>query len=815
MKRTVFSLIILLAQLSAYSQQVRPSPSSDILSQLRQLHTLGTVMYLAAHPDDENTRLISYLVHERNVRTIYLSLTRGDGGQNIIGSEQGPVLGLIRTLEMNEARKLDGAEQLYTSAIDFGFTKNPEEVFTFWNKQQLVNEVKNAIQKTRPDIIILRFPTTGEGGHGQHTASAIIALEAYKQLSEEARTNKLVWLPRRVLFNAFNFGDRSTQREDQLKIDINQYNPLLGKSYGELAGQSRSMHKSQGAGTPQSFGIYKEYFQHLAGTEATGDILEGTDLTWNRIGAGDIGQEIAAVIKQFEPEHPGKSVPDLLRIRDRIVRLPAGHYRDLSLGNIDRLILSCTGITAEILAEKPAYVPGEPIHGTLNIIARYEDAGILSVQQDTGTLHTAIVTTPLQHTFEKDKVFRQELTFVNHWQPDQPYWLGSEKQHHFTAISVSPLGIPVQPAKQAQVLLEIDGHRLTVHVPLSYKRLDPLRGDVINAIRIEPALSVTPFNSLLFVYKDSAATQLQLKANTTLSDIRIAAGNAPGKPAQQILHIGQLKAGTDTLITCPVPPGLLKSGKLYFTANASGTDAVFHQGQKLLTYEHIPEIQYLETAVQKIVHRSWESKVKKIGYIQGADDLVDDVLKSLGLDVINLSLNDFQTPAFIQDLDAIVVGIRAYNVNNDIAAIHPLLMQYAAGGGTVIVQYNTDKNLKTDLPGPYPLTLSRNRITREDAPTQYIRPQHRLLHYPNTINKGDWDNWVQERGLYYARQWDDRYQTVISHQEFEEKQQESGILYAPYGKGHYIYTSLAFFRQLPDGNAGAIKLFMNMLSVGK
>lgn len=772
-------------------------------------------MYLAAHPDDENTRLISYLVHERHVRTIYLSLTRGDGGQNIIGNEQGTALGLIRTLEMNEARKLDGAEQLYTSAKDFGFTKNPEEVFMFWNKQQLVNEVKNAIQRTQPDIIVLRFPTTGEGGHGQHTASAIVALEAYKQLTEEARANAAVWVPKRVLFNAFNFGDRSTQKEDQLKIDINQYNPLLGKSYGELAGQSRSMHKSQGAGTPQSFGVYKEYFQHLAGTEAATDLLEGIELSWKRIGSEQTGKEIATLLHKFRPEQPETIIPDLIRIREKTARLPASHYRDLSLTRLDNLILSSAGITAELLTEKPAYVPGEPIKGTLQIIARNDDTHLLYMRQDSIVAPDPSART-IRQPLEKDRMVRQAMTFSNVWQPDQPYWIGSENHHHFEAISRNPLGWPMQAPKTVTVALAIGQQTLSVAIPLSYKRLDPLRGDVINAVRIEPGLSVTPVNNLLFSEKGPTTTQLQLKANTLLRDISIMATTEPEPTSGKLLlKINELQSGTDTLISLPIPADLLKNDKIFYTATASGGSTIFHESQKLLTYEHIPETQYLEPAVQKIVQKTWTTTAKKIGYIQGADDLVDDVLKALNLNVVNLTWNDFQNPAYIQSLDAIVVGIRAYNVNNEIAAIHPLLMQYVSKGGTVIVQYNTDKNLKTELLGPYPFTLSRNRITKEDAPTQYLQPQHRLLRYPNTITVTDWDNWIQERGLYYAQQWNEHYETLISHREFEEKPQESGILYTPYGKGHYIYTSLAFFRQLPDGNTGAIKLFMNMLSVGK
>lgn len=820
MKKILLSLLVL-ASLPAYSQQYRASNSSEIIGQLNQLKTLGTVMYIAAHPDDENTRLISYLVHERNVRTIYLSLTRGDGGQNIIGSEQGVSLGLIRTLEMNEARKMDGAEQLYTSAIDFGFTKNPEEVFTLWNKQQLIDEVKFAIQATQPNVLIMRFPTTGEGGHGQHTASAIIAVEAYEQLKTEAKTNKKTWIPERLLFNAFNFGERSTQKEDQLKIDINQYNPLLGKSYGELAGQSRSMHKSQGAGTPQSFGVYQEYFQHIDGNEAKVDMFDNIDLTWKSVGAPNIAYSIDTIINSFNPQAPDQSIAALIKLKKSIKALKPFEKQEYQLALLDEIILSCAGITAEYLTTQPSYTKGEKIKGTMSIATRAKNVA-LGGDINNSSLITEVDNKKnnLKFPLKKDQLFQQDITLQANFEYDNPYWLnGKSNNYHFDTTFNQSLGMPINRTKSLNYTLYIQDEPFTLQIPIAYKRLDPLRGDVINEIRIEPEISVAPVNGLLFVDESKTTnTLLQIKTNKSVNNVTIWGTEIKGissKSYVRILNIPYLRAHLDTIIDVKLPKELLNGININYNITISESKDTFDITQKVITYDHLPETQYLVSATQKLVEKNWTNKATNIGYIQGADDMVDDVLKALNINVTNLNWNDFQNAAAIQKLDAIVVGIRAYNVNNEIAAIQPLLMQYVKNGGTLIVQYNTDKNLKIKDLGPYPFQLSRKRITEENAEVRITKPEHKLLQNPNKITVSDFQDWVQERGIYYPTNWDSRYETLISSNDNNEVELEGNILYTPYGKGHFIYTPLVFFRQLPDGNTGAIKLFLNLLSVGK
>lgn len=821
MNKLLLSILGITLSINSVAQVLYTGPknSNEILHQLKKINSFGTVMYLAAHPDDENTRLISYLVHERNVRTVYYSLTRGDGGQNIIGNEQGKYLGLIRSLEMNEARKLDGAEQIYSSAIDFGFTKNPEEVFTKWDKPQLIKEIKAAIQGYRPDVVILRFPTTGEGGHGQHTASAILALEAYKELQKEAKNNPSIFVPTRILFNAFNFGDRSTQKEDQLKIDINQYNPLLGKSYGQLAGQSRSMHKSQGAGTPQSFGVYKEYFQHLGGIEAQKDILDNTLQTWKELGFPEIEERLNKIIQSFNPQKPEVSIHSLIAlVQDLSLNKKYNtnnnqHLINEKIAQLQQAIVDCSQLSIEALANKPSYVIGDTISLNINIAARINGLSITNMRVDYQEINTG------NPKLKYDSLY----IFATKYQPKkyivtEPYWLkdnATTKLHnHFPEMVEHMDNASFKTENTTRIRLKITPKYSTlIDVPITYKRLDPLRGDVSNPIRFDQNINLILQQPLVFIEDSISYIPVVIKTQNKENE-KIQLQIKQGKNTQSVASITPNNNRWDTIYQIPIAKNQMQQNIISIEA-IDEKGLVYNANTEVIKYDHIPETQYKIAAQQKVVKKDWTTTVKNIGYIQGADDWVDDVLKSLSFNVVNLIKSDFNNEAYINDFDAIVVGIRAYNVQEDMTAIQPLLMKYIEQGGTVVVQYNTEKNLLMKDLGPYPFKLSRNRITQEDAPTKILNAQHRLLNYPNKINKEDWDQWIQERGIYYPNSWDEKYETIIQHQEFSESPLKSGILYTSYGKGHYIYTSLAFFRQLPEGNAGAIKLFINLLSASK
>lgn len=817
MKRIFSFLMLSISGATLYAQQFRPMSSTQIYDKVQQLNVLGTVMYMAAHPDDENTRLISYLVHHDHIRTIYLSLTRGDGGQNILGNEQGSTLGLIRTHELLEARKIDGAEQLFTHVIDFGYTKSPEETFKFWSREQLIKDVNAAFQQYKPDVIICRFPTTGEGGHGQHTVSAIIAGDVYKQIEQEKASGKgaEVWQPTRLLFNSFRFGDRNTTSEDQFKLPINQYESLLGEGYGEMAGRSRSVHKSQGAGTPQSVGVTNEYFKLIAGKPVKTSLYDNIDLSWNRVGRKEIGTAVQRLIDNFAFTDPSKNIPALLEIRKQIETLKDPFWKTQKLKEVDDIILSASGIMAEALTDNADATPGSKVPVTLNLISRSHTPVVvegIGFQQDKGNGIAAF-------SMAFDSLYRipVPVTLSSSEALTEPYWLQHSAQTGAYQYDAAYAGAPEGANKVfTSVQVTIGGQPFRFQVPVSYKVLDPVRGDVVERLHVVPAVSVEPYNAL-FVFESGKPQQTLLKIKT-FKDIQSAELRVSynGQVIQN-LQLGALKNGTDTLLPVTVPTTALQTtgpdSYIAFEIAADGT--TYNRGRHMIRYNHIPELQYFTDARVKAVRKDWQVAVKRVGYIEGAGDYVDAVLNLCGLNVERIPAGSVNNQNYLNNFEAIVIGIRAYNTQSQISSWMPALMQYVQQGGTLIVQYNTNQNLMTSKFGPYPFKISRDRVTEEDAAVTFTDPNARLLQFPNKITPKDFDNWVQERGVYYPSDWDQQYKTMLSMHDTGEKDLQSAVLQAQYGKGQFIYTPLAFFRQLPAGNNGAIRLMMNMLSAGK
>ena len=807
----LLSFILLSFQLHA--QQIRPNSSSEIYQQLKQLNKLGSVMYLAAHPDDENTRLISFLVHHENIRTVYLSLTRGDGGQNILGNEQGSALGLIRTHELLAARKIDGAEQLFTSVIDFGFTKTPKEVFQFWNKEKIVQEVVSAIQEIQPDMIICRFPTTGEGGHGQHTASAIIALEAYQWIenyNKNPKNSKKLFLPKRLLFNAFKFGTASTIKPGQFTVATNHYNPLLGEGYGEMAGRSRSIHKSQGAGTPQSVGINVEHFELMAGEPMSNSLFDGMNMDWSRVDKNNVlGEKINKVISDFNFENPSASIEPLIQIRKEIKQLKNSFWKNQKLKEIDQIILSCAGVMAEAFNSKPEATLGEELKVKLNVISRNNASIIVEVPL-----------TKEKVTLKNDTVFTTEVTYTL---PDsgltQPYWLRSDPNgYSYDYDSEKIKGLPEEKNEiTIPIVLYLEGDAFPLQVPISYKYLSPTRGDVIERLRIVPDLSIELFENLLIYQEGKENTlSIRLKSNKNLPSGYLTI-MLNGKEIIKQDTIKNLTAHTikDVNIQLPKQLQLNDQHQNFLNIAFHSNHTVFDKVQHLIQYEHLPELQYFTKANIQIIPKNWKHTAQKIGYVEGVGDYVDDVLKLAGLDVSTISEKELDQLEYLEQFDAIIIGIRAFNTKAYLKNAMQNLLKYTENGGTLIVQYNTSMGLLTDELGPYPLKISRDRVTEEDAKVTILNPQSRVLNYPNKIEKRDFDNWVQERGLYFPVEWDSKYSTVFSMHDENDSALSGGVLYTKYGKGVYVYTPLSFFRQLPAGNIGAIRLLMNLISMNQ
>lgn len=812
------------------AQQVRPSKSSEIYRDLKTLKNIPKVLYLAAHPDDENTGLLSWLINKQNVETGYLSLTRGDGGQNLLGTEQGAALGLIRTHELLEARKLDGAQQFFTRAIDFGFSKNTTDTFKQWDEDSIIADVVWVIRKFRPDVIICRFPPTAAAGHGQHAASAVVAEKAFKLAgNKNAFPNQLkyvnVWQPKRVLWNTFRFGNNNTTAENQLKVTVGQYDAQLGMGYGELAGLSRSLHKSQGAGTQSVAGIKTEYFSHVDGEPAKTTLFDGINKTWTKEGNSDIDQSLDKIISAFNFNRPDFSLPDLLILRKKVMALKDSDLKKDKIKALDQIILSCAGFMGEVVTNKAEAVAGENHNFRLNLISRTENPVVLE------NVKWLSQSESFNRKLSKDSLItiQHEIQIPADVALTEPYWLAKPAVNAatFSVPNDTLIGLPESESPLNVLLdLKIGSENFQVKLPLSFKKLDPVRGDVVEALRIVPALELK-FTQPLYLVKENEDLHLSLNFKIN-SNKQFNNGKVNLMFNGERLGGGDLKSlnGKDFSVDYVIPKTKLasiKSNQLQLDANFVADGVTYNKKQVLIQYPHLPSLQYFTPANVVVMKGDIQSKVKKVGYVQGAGDFIPEFLRIAGIQVDVLKDEDFYgnldesggNQNKLSQYDAIVFGVRANNTEKKLGRWMPFLWSYVKGGGNLVMQYNTNQDTTVNQLGMYNFNIANKRVTEENAEVKFLNPNHKLLNFPNKITANDFNGWVQERGAYFPDQWDAAYEPLFEMHDTNEESLQGSTLYAKYGKGNFIYTPLAFFRQLPAGNVGAARLFLNFLSAQK
>jgi LmbE family N-acetylglucosaminyl deacetylase len=799
--------------------------SADIKLALKKLNTVGTVLYIAAHPDDENTRLLSYFANEKNLRTCYLALNRGDGGQNLIGKEQGDLLGLIRTNELMQARKIDGAEQYFTRAFDFGYSKNSEETFRIWNHDSVLSDVVWLIRKIKPDVIITRFPTTGEGGHGHHTASAILAGEAFVAAADPTKfSDQLqyvdVWQAKSLWWNTFKFGDSNTQSESQYKFDAGIYNPLLGKNYGELAAESRSCHKSQGFGVPLARGKQLEYFKPIAGDTACGNIFCNLDFSYDRILESAKMKALCAKARDdFNSENPSAILPILIDIYHEAQKLNDKNWREQKLMETEKLILACAGIWFEATASDYSVVPGDSAKCKISII-NYGNTDVtlthIRIRDDDTTLNKKL---------EQNNLIAVEKSFlvVPNKPYTSPYWL---MRHHtdmgYVVKDKTNIGKPVNDAVYSfKIMLSILNNPFTFNCPVQYKWNDPVEGEKYRAFEIVPPATVN-FEDKVCMFVNNQTKTIKLKVHAFKDSLQaVLKLNVPdgfvASPSEISVTIdkkNEEKTFAFSLSPAPIPCPTNFTPAITASVTVNGIQ-IFKSFTEL-KYNHIPYQFVLKDSQIKFVPLNIQTKSKNIGYIEGAGDEIPQCLQQLGCSVTTLT-NDMLANEDLSKYDAIISGVRAFNTNEQLANFHQKFMDYIKNGGNMIVQYNTNNFLSKingDI-GPYPFSISRDRVTDETAAINFDLPQHPVLNIPNKITQQDFDYWIQERGIYFAKDWDKNYQTPFSCNDPNEKPLQGSTLITQYGKGYFVYTGLVFFRELPAGIPGAWRLFANMISLGK
>jgi len=763
-------------------------PSSEILAQINKLTTVGSVLYIAAHPDDENNSFLPYLTKQRMYRTAYLSLTRGDGGQNLIGKEQGIELGMIRTQELLAARRIDGAEQYFSTAYEFGFSKSSEEALRIWDHNKVLSDAVLVIRKFQPDIIITRFPRDARAGHGHHSASAIIANEAYlaaadpTQFPEQFKLGLVPWKAKRILWNTFNFGSINTTNDNQLKLEVGGYNAVLGKSYGEIGAEARTMHKSQGEGRPRRRGAIYEFFELTGGDSAKKDIMEGVNIGWSKITtsekeANTIENAISAIAKQFQMENPSASVAALVKLYAQIQVLPISKWRDYKLEELKNIIKDCSGLFMEATTQQQQVVQGENLKLQFLLNQRSTvDAKLIMVHWPQGT----------DSAFNKSLAYNENIQYDYSFKvPDnfpisQPYWLVQPKtEGMFVVTNQEIIGdAENEPAFRVKVMVQINGQAFNYPIPVQYKFTDPTKGDIYEPITVVPNHEIKYDKE---VYLKQAGQSISI--------------------SYQDLHQGiakQLKVSMQS-------------------ANDALPTALEDVYTKNIQYDHIPTLTYFPTATTKIVEATVITKPAKLGYIDGAGDKLPEALTELGYPVTILKESDISLEK-LKQFDAVVVGIRAYNMLDYLTDKSDIINAYIEQGGNWVVQYlkSNQVGLKKVKVGPYSFSVnSGRRVTQEDVPVQFILPRHSVLNFPNKITAADFENWVQERSTYQAENVDPHFEVPLAMSDKGEPISNGSLLIAPYGKGNIVYLSLVLFRQLPAGNAGAYKLLSNIISLPK
>ncbi|MEO5910814.1 MAG: PIG-L family deacetylase [Pelobium sp.] len=781
--------------------------TAEILQSIKKLNVTGSVLFIAAHPDDENTRLLSYLSKEKGYKTGYLALTRGDGGQNLIGNEQSEDLGQIRTQELLAARRNDGALQFFTRANDFGFSKTPEETFKIWNKDSVLSDVVYIIRKFRPDVIITRFPPDARAGHGHHAASSILAQEAFdaaadpKRFPEQLKDVK-VWQAKRILWNNYNFGDNDNTSNDQLKIDVGIFNPLLGKSYGEIAAESRSMHKSQGFGSSKQRGSALEYFSAWKGILPKSDLMEGIKTDWTRFaGTAEIQKLITNLKLTFDAQSPEKCLPVLLDLYQSFNNQNVDPIYQTKLNEVKELILACSGTWFEAYAQRPQEAVGNAYKIKVDAITQLKEVSLTIKDLNKSSILVA----------NQFKSFDGEMMSKN---ISQPYWL---KEDHAVGMyhigKQSNLNFPEgEPAETLNFIVEINEIKIPYERAIVYKYTDQVRGEIYQPLAITPPVTVN-LDAKAFIFNGTETKNITLKLKAFKDDAKGTLNLALPKgwiSSPSKFDFDLKKYGEEVAVIFKISAQAnAQNGAL--KANILIGGETFSKGIKVIDYQHIPTITYFPSAEAKLVKLDLKTTAKNIGYLMGAGDLVPEMLKEVGLNVTILSENEIMN-GDLSKYDAIIAGVRAYNVNDRIKFEQPKLMKYVEDGGVYLVQYNVNRPLMIDQIGPYPFTISRDRVTEEDANIEFIKPESKALNYPNKITSQDFDHWIQERGIYFATDADSNYEQPLRMKDTGEKTSDGSLLIANYGKGKFVYSGLVFFRELPAGIPGAYRLFMNLIS---
>lgn len=831
MPKLLLSLVLSLSfTFSLTAQKPEKLNSSQIYEAVQKLNFLGSVLYVAAHPDDENTRLISYMSNHVKARTAYLSLTRGDGGQNLIGPELRELLGVIRTHELLAARRVDGAEQFFTRANDFGYSKHPNETLEIWNKDEVLSDVVWAIRKFKPDVIINRFDHRTPGRtHGHHTSSAMLSLEAFDLVNDNTKYSDQLslvdtWQPKRIFFNTswwfygsqekFELADKS----NMLNFDIGVYYPLKGLSNNEVAAIASSQHLCQGFGRLSQRGSQQEYIEFLKGEMPSdkSNVFSGIDTTWNRVKGG---KEIEIILKEVEQnfnfKDPSAHLSQLLEAYKLIQNLEDKHWKTQKTKEIKAIIEACAGLYLEASATSSATTSNNSVDVNIEVLNRSNTSVTLKyLNPSTHEIPTKLDTLLIAN---KKIVLKQEINVPEDTKNSTPYWL--EKNGTLGMYNVDKqfqIGLPETPkVLDIDFELEINNVSIVINKPVVYRYSQPDKGELYKPFDVLPEVTVKMSDEVYFFNTDKQK-EIEVIVKAGKDNIEgFVSMCYPNDwniyPEKQKLILNK-KGDQQKMVFTVIPPKNDSEGLISPMVDINGK--IYTKELFEIDYSHIPFQNVVLNSESKVVRLDINKKGTNIAYIVGAGDSVPESLQQIGYNVVTVNPKDISSET-LSNFDAVVIGIRAYNIVDELQNKQEILFDFVEQGGNMIVQYNTSRRLKVDNLAPYMLKLSRDRVTDENAEVILLDPEHEVLNYPNKITAKDFEGWTQERGLYFPGEWDNNFTPILSLNDNGESPKEGSLLITKHGKGHYIYTGLSFFRQFPEGVSGAYRLFANMLSIGK
>ena len=813
--RKIIPLLILISTLgSAFGQN-----SAEIYRKIQRLNFLGSVLYVGAHPDDENTRMISYFSNHLHARTAYLSMTRGDGGQNLIGTELREGLGLIRTQELLEARKIDGGTQFFTSANDFGYSKHPDETLTIWDQKTVQEQVVDRIRAFKPDLIINRFNHRTPGTtHGHHTSSAMLSVNAFDLAADPSykSTNEKPWQPKRLFFNTswWFYGSQekfeAANKQNLTSIDVGKFDPILGISNATIAAKSRSQHKSQGFGSTPTLGKELEYLELIKGASIqNNDPFEGIDTSWNRIKGGTkIGEKITQVFHDFDFSNPSKSLPQLVEIYQAIQNLEDDHWKTIKTQEIQELIVACGGWDVAFYTSEEYGTPNQNLNTQIRVvnptaIDLFVDR--FSVEKQSFEFGTRA---------SKNEPVTQSITFRSPNQITVPYWLtnkGSLGMYHVE--NTNWIGLPETPTIHGTLTVKLFEVPIQLEIPLTYRTTDPIAGEVIQPYQILPELAVTLDEEVYLISEGS-----ELKVTATVKNYAKTSVNGQLEIdipknwhiAPQSIPIKMETKGEEQRYEFLITIAENDTKKSIFPI-VKTKQSTYDKKLTPIAYPHITKQYMLQAAEATVAKLDIRSSEKRVGYIEGAGDKIPEALRNIGIEVDEIAVAEL-TSEWLKNFNTVILGIRSFNVGDAWNFKDQMLWDFVASGGTVVVQYNTSRGIKTKNIGPYPIQLSRDRVTDEFAAVTLLDSKHPIFNTPNALTEKDFEGWVQERGLYFAGQWDANYTPLISLNDAGESPKKGALLVANYGEGKFIFTGLSLFRQLPAGVPGAYRLLANLIS---